>query len=602
MMPEDHSGEVLDERYRLVRKLAEGGMGAVYLAEHEAIGGKLAVKLLRPELAEIVLFLKRFKREAMANAAIRHRNIVKVFDAGVALWGEPYMVMEYLEGESLRDLLSREGPLPLKAAVDLTRQALEGLAAAHAAGIVHRDLKPENLILVYEGGDDPTVKIIDFGISKFAPDQAQELTWSGVVLGTARYMSPEQAEGRDDIDPRTDLYSMGVVLYHALTGAFPHDPAAMRRATLAEALRQPPTPPAEHCAGFPEAVSRVVLKALAPDREERYQGALEMAAALAALDVSGECARRPLSLASRSDLRPVSGDLGEVEGARADGGKPDPGPAFTAREWIPGTRPPLPRRHRRIALMGALAALLGLAALGLTGVLHLPIQENQGVRHILNAQGAASGLAAPPAARGKDPAAPAAQEGVQVTVEGAPEGSRVFWDGVVVPMNPFRVDRRDTIVPLRVEADGYETFGIAVLPSADQVVRVAMVRASAPKTPRAGGGERGSVLDRGSASTGGKRVMDAQQAVVARNKPELKRCYDQALARGDAPRELDLVVHFRLDVGPSGRVTEASLTGNGAAVAPFAQCLEREVRGWFFLPVEEKESVVSFSFAFTTGG
>ena len=593
MMPEDHSGEVLDERYRLVRKLAEGGMGAVYLAEHEAIGGKLAVKLLRPELAEIVLFLKRFKREAMANAAIRHRNIVKVFDAGVALWGEPYMVMEYLEGESLRDLLAREGPLPLKTAVDFTRQALEGLAAAHAAGIVHRDLKPENLILVYEGGDEPTVKIIDFGISKFAPDQAQELTWSGVVLGTARYMSPEQAEGRDDIDHRTVLYSMGVVLYHALTGAFPHDPAAMRRATLAEALRQPPTPPSEHCAGFPEEVSRVVLKALAPDREERYQGALEMAAALAALDVSGSCARRPLALASLGDPRPAPGDVGTSSA----------GPAVTAREWIPGTRPPLARRRvGKVALAGLIAALLGLGAVVLVGALRSTTSENPGERHALNAPAVPPGPAASPVAPGKAAAAPAVQQGVQVTVEGAPEGSRVFWDGVVVPMNPFRVDRRDTIVPLRVEADGYETFGIAVLPTADQVVRVAMVKESARRASRAGGGKRGSVLDRGSASTGGKRVMDAQQAVVARNKPELKRCYDQALAHGDAPRDQDLVVHFRLDVGPNGRVADASLSGNGAAVAPFAQCLDREVRSWFFLPMEEKASVVSFSFAFTTGG
>jgi hypothetical protein len=573
MTIEDHSGEILDERYRLVRKLAEGGMGAVYLAEHSSIGGKLAVKLLRSELAEIVVFLKRFKREAMANAAIRHRNIVKVFDAGVALWGEPYMVMEYLEGESLRDLLARSGPLPLQVAVDIGRQALAGLSAAHDAGIVHRDLKPDNLILVQEGGDAPTVKIIDFGISKFAPDGAAELTWSGVVLGTARYMSPEQAEGRDDIDHRTDLYSMGVVLYHALTGAFPHDPARGRE-PLAQVLRHPPTPPAAHCEGFPQDVSRVVLKALAFDPADRWQTAREMEVALAGLELAGECAKRPLPVGPAGAAGPVLGDLGPMGAARPS----------TAREWVPQKEPRRPRRRATAVLLAAIVAVAGVVAFTL-------------------GRPPASTVAPPRPGevQKKAPAPESTTQGVLVTVEGAPVGSRVFWDGVLVPMNPFRVDRRDTIVPLRVEADGYETFGIAVLPAGDQTVHVAMAPRKAA-LPHRTGSRRGSLLDRGTASTGGKRAVGEQQAVIARNKQELKRCYDEALRRGDAPADSDLVVHFRLDVGPSGRVTGVGLSGNGAAVLPFAQCLEREVRAWFFLPGEEEASVVSFSFAFTTGG
>jgi hypothetical protein len=194
----------------------------------------------------------------------------------------------------------------------------------------------------------------------------------------------------------------------------------------------------------------------------------------------------------------------------------------------------------------------------------------------------------------------AAPQGVLVTVEGTPEGSRIFWDGALVPMNPFRVERRETIVPLRVEAEGFESFSIAVLPSADQTVHVEMAPKKAASARRAGDG-RGALLDRGSASTGGERSMAQQRAVIARNEHELKRCYDQALQRGDAQRDADLIVHFRLDVGPNGLVREADLTGTGAAVPPFAQCLDKEVRSWFFLP-SSGEAVVSFSFVFTTRG
>jgi tRNA A-37 threonylcarbamoyl transferase component Bud32 len=606
MSGDDHSGEVLGERYRLTRKLAEGGMGAVYLAEHVEIGGKLAVKLLRSELAESALFLRRFRREARATAALRHRNIVKLFDAGLAPWGEPYMVMEYLQGESLRALLGRCGPLPLGFAVEIARQALEGLAVTHEAGIVHRDLKPDNLILVYEGGEEPTVKLIDFGISKFAPDQATELTSTGVVLGTARYMSPEQAEGREDVDGRTDIYAMGVVLYHMLTGAFPHDGAGHKE-TLAHVLHRPPVPPAEHCAGFPDGLSRAILKALARDPADRYPGALEMADALARLDLAGSCQERESPTVGADDVSVVSGDLGEpADGAAQDETRPAR-PATqrraagraqtTAREWIALKGPT--RSHRRTAVVAiALAALvLATAALWRSGAIAMLVAR------VAPASAAEAGAASahprtePPRVA---PSPAPVRRGVLVSVEGTPDGSRIFWDGALVPMNPFRVERRETITPLRVEADGYETFSVAVLPTEDQIVHVAMAPTQAA-APRKAGRGHGGILDRGSASTSGGRAMDEERSVIARNKAALKRCYDRALARGDAPRKEDLVVHFRLDVGPNGRVREVSLAGSGAAVPPFAQCLDAEVRSWFFLPTNGA-AVVSFSFAFTTSG
>jgi len=606
MVQDDHSGEILDERYRLVRKLAVGGMGAIYLAEHVDIGGKVAVKLLRSELTESVPFLKRFRREARANAALRHRNIVKVFDAGVALWGEPYMVMEYLQGESLRALLKRSGPLPLKFAVDIARQALEGLAATHEAGIVHRDLKPDNLILVYEGGEDPTVKIIDFGISKYSPDQAAEITSSGIVLGTARYMSPEQAEGRD-VDLRTDIYSMGVVLYHMLTGAFPHE-GADHRETLDHVLNKPPVPPAEHCAGFPDNLSRAILKALARDPAGRYPSALEMADALACLDLAGGCMERAIPAVSEDDISVVSGDLGEPEDAVSPGdtrpGRPGAQKAGHKEKATPRDQPATPREWvsargpSRSRLRAVVTAAVILAAIGL-GVVALRETGALGAHGAKPASPPPAKVAAPTPSRTEGPR-DVAPQGVLVTVEGTPDRSRVFWDGALVPMNPFRVERRETIVPLRVEADGYEPFSIAILPAEDQIVHVAMAPRKAAPVRRLGRGH-GAMLDRGTASAGGTRAMEEQQAVIARNKHELKRCYDQVLQRGDVSRDTDLVVHFRLDVGPNGLVRGADLTGTGADVPPFAQCLGKEVRSWFFLR-SKGAAVVSFSFAFTTRG
>jgi serine/threonine-protein kinase len=524
------------------------------------------------------------------------------------------MVMEYLQGESLRALLNRNGPLPLPFAIDIARQALEGLAATHEAGIVHRDLKPDNLILVYEGGEEPTVKIIDFGISKYTPDRTADLTTSGIVLGTARYMSPEQAEGRDDLDQRTDIYSLGVVLYHMLTGAFPHE-GASHKETLAHVLHQPPVPPAERCAGFPDGASRVILKALARDPADRYPGALEMADALAGLDLAGACMERAVAAPGEDDVSVVSGDLGEptAPGAPDDTQPARPGgrkatirempPARArpaVREWVSANASPRSRLRKAVVAALVLAVLgLGAWAFWRSGALAGLAAKKPAV-----SAPAKAAAAVPPAPRAADPGSAvspaAAPQGVLVTVEGTPAGSRVFWDGALVPMNPFRVERRETIVPLRVEADGYESFSIAVLPAEDQIVRVEMAPMKLVAPRRAGSGH-GALLDRGSASTGGVRAMAEQKSVIGRNKHALKRCYDQALQRGDAQRDADLVVHFRLDVGPNGQVRGADLAGTGAAVAPFAQCLDKEVRSWFFLP-SNGAAVVSFSFAFTTRG
>lgn len=220
--PEDpHVGRVLSGKFRVERVLGQGGMGAVYVAHHEYTKRRGALKLLLHRLAESPDIVERFVREASAAGLIDDPHIVHTYDAGMLETGEPYLFMELLDGQSLEDLLEARETLHVAEALAIARQAATALAAAHDAAIVHRDIKPANLFLVR--GDTPFVKLLDFGISKFAPasDDEAMLTTDGQLLGTPMYMSPEQVRGSLDIDGRTDVFSLGAVLYEMLAGVQP---------------------------------------------------------------------------------------------------------------------------------------------------------------------------------------------------------------------------------------------------------------------------------------------------------------------------------------------------------------------------------------------
>src|SRR6187551_1621003 len=211
--------------YRATQLIGEGGMGVVYLAEHPGIGRRAAVKVLRPGLTENPEIAKRFFNEARAANAIRHPGIVEVFDSGTLPTGVSYLVMELLEGESLAARL-RRGRLSIGATRNIAAQVASGLAAAHAAGIVHRDLKPDNLFLVpdYRDASIETVKILDFGIAKLGQDASRTSsvrTRTGSVMGTPAYMSPEQCRGTKEVDARTDIYALGVILFEMVCGRTP---------------------------------------------------------------------------------------------------------------------------------------------------------------------------------------------------------------------------------------------------------------------------------------------------------------------------------------------------------------------------------------------
>jgi len=277
-------GDLLADKYRVVRFLGEGGMGTVYEAYHSVVGRRFAVKFLHSELAKEAEILERFKREAQAAGALESENIASIVDFGHAADGIPYIVMEFLIGEDLAKFLAREGPLPVVRAVNIIIQACRGLDAAHASGIIHRDLKPENLFLCRRGDGSDLVKILDFGIAKLAQTNVEgplaSVTRTGSTMGTPFYMSPEQARGAKEVDHRVDVYGLGVMLFEALSGQKPH-PGDSYNAILYHILTQPPTPIATLRSGLPEDLMDILHRSLAFDPADRPATAMDFAQALA---------------------------------------------------------------------------------------------------------------------------------------------------------------------------------------------------------------------------------------------------------------------------------------------------------------------------------
>lgn len=292
-------GSTVGGKYRIDRLIGQGGMGAVYQATNTTIGKRVALKFLEREAARDLDAVARFQREAESASAIESAHIVHIFDSG-SEEGRPFLVMELLSGEDLRARLRREGRIPLPDVVHIAGQVLRALSRAHAEGIVHRDLKPDNIFLCKRDDDPMFVKIVDFGISKVSKKSisADTLTRRGVVLGTAFYMSPEQAQAFRDIDGRTDLYSLGAILYEALAGRPPHIGAAYEPVLIdictkdAEDIRK-------HAPDVPETMAEVIAKALERDRSKRFQSAEEFYDTLAMaapglLRTSGPQSRDPL--------------------------------------------------------------------------------------------------------------------------------------------------------------------------------------------------------------------------------------------------------------------------------------------------------------------
>ncbi|MGC4089700.1 MAG: serine/threonine-protein kinase [Polyangiaceae bacterium] len=294
--PESESdliGSVVAGKYRIDRLIGRGGMGAVFQATHLAIGKRVALKFLNSDAAKDHDAAERFQREALAASVVESSHIVQIFDAGTSDDGQPFLVMELLTGEDLRARLRRERRLDVDSAASIAAQVLRALVRAHAAGIVHRDLKPDNVFLCQRDDGALFVKIVDFGVSKLARSSTVDtLTRRGTVIGTVYYMSPEQAQAFPDVDGRTDLFSLGAILYECLTGRPPHQAPTYESVLVAICTKD-----ADDVRTLAPDVSRnfaaVIKRALARDRSQRFASAEAMLQAL--------CDAFPEALTPRTD-------------------------------------------------------------------------------------------------------------------------------------------------------------------------------------------------------------------------------------------------------------------------------------------------------------
>ncbi|MCC6873747.1 MAG: serine/threonine protein kinase [Sandaracinaceae bacterium] len=487
-------GTILSDRYRIKRRIGEGGMGLVYEAEHVAIEKPVALKVLRDDFSGRPEVVERFKQEAKSASRIGNEHIVDISDFGNTPSGASYFVMELLEGEDLADVLQREGTIATDRALDVILQCCRALGAAHAKGIVHRDMKPENIFLTKRDNRPDFVKIVDFGIAKMSDIETpgapgRKLTKTGMIFGTPEYMSPEQAAGKS-LDHRVDIYALAVILYEMVTGRVPFFGDTFMGILTQHRFEDPPrlTEANPHAAVPPE-IEAVIFKGLAKEPGERFQTCDEMAAAVRdAMEGRGSptlygfgdpvksVARKPRAVAPE----PAGGELG-----------------------LP------PRKSRAGVLVGV--ALLAVGVLGGGGawyVLRSAPDDGGGIAHSQNpppAADAGSPLAVDPPAAGPDagaviatPAVDAGPAMVTINVATDPPGARVFVDerGEVCEATPCSFTTAPG-QPLLIRARRGRSEGESqITPTADMAVPIAM-RLRRPAgggggdTQQGGGGHQG---------------------------------------------------------------------------------------------------------------
>ena len=416
-MGELQAGDVIDGKYRIVRLIGEGGMGAVYEGENVKIRRKVAIKTLLSGLTGNADVVGRFEREATAAGRIGNAHILEVLDLGEMQDGDRYMVMELLDGEPLSARIEARGHLSPAEVAPIGAQVLEGLAAAHAAGIIHRDLKPDNIfILKKHVGIVDYVKIIDFGVSKFqalsGDGEAMSMTRTGAVMGTPYYMSPEQASGSRDADHRTDLYALGVILYQAVSGRVPFDAPTLNQ-LLFKIVLSDPLPVKGVIPNLDDAFASIISKAMARDINARFQSADEFKAALDGWRTAG----KSVSVPPPPDRASMEAAVLGTQTAKPDGSVPantamQPG-AKTAGSWSTSQAGTGAKSSNKpiiagLAIVGGLGVVGALAGYALfSGSESAPAEPSA----------AAAAVSPPPAAPA--PQAPAAQPNVAPVVQPA---------------------------------------------------------------------------------------------------------------------------------------------------------------------------------------
>jgi eukaryotic-like serine/threonine-protein kinase len=298
-------GAVIDGKYRVLRRIGEGGMGTVFEGENIRIERRVAIKVLHPHVASTPEFAQRFEREARASARIGSPHVCDVLDLGDLTNGERFIVMEFLEGESLEDRLEQGILTPVQLA-PIAFEILEGLGTMHQAGVIHRDLKPANVFLARGRGRGEAVKILDFGVAKILPraDEPSAMTSTGMMMGTPLYMSPEQARGARDVDGRTDLYAASVIFYRALTGQVPHTADNLHE-LLFKIVLEDPRPIRELAPDVDEAFAALITKGLARDPDQRFASARDYQKELAAWGAAQGRASLAFALTLPSERPPL---------------------------------------------------------------------------------------------------------------------------------------------------------------------------------------------------------------------------------------------------------------------------------------------------------
>jgi len=424
-------GITLSNRYLVTRKVGQGGMGAVYEATHTLIGKRVAVKVLLEKYAQREAIVARLKQEAQLASSIGNEHIIDITDFGTTDDGRTFVVMEFLDGESLAECLARETRLGEKRILKVIAQATAALAAAHAKGIVHRDIKPENLFLLRRKDED-FVKVVDFGISKSLRASSEEeeqpkLTQTGMVLGTPLYMSPEQARGDDMLDARVDVYALGVIMYEAATGRVPFI-GNNYLSVISQVLNEQPKSPRELRPELSEEFEAVLLRAMEKDRTERYGSANEMLADLTAL----------------LDDPTHSTERAKITGPR---------------------KRRLPRKDSLKGIVWAAGIAMIIAAIAVTVKMMMAGPEPKPVV----AASVDAGVSVPiDAAASATVDAPADTEMMDLKIITVPAGARIFQDNVevlnkITPMT-LQVVKKNKEIAFSAQLDGYDELPFTVNP------------------------------------------------------------------------------------------------------------------------------------------
>jgi eukaryotic-like serine/threonine-protein kinase len=502
-------GEVIAGKYRIDQEIGRGGMGLVVAATHLDLDQRVAIKILHKSSAYNQDAMARFAREARATAKVRSNHVARVMDIGKFDDGLTYIVMEYLEGSDLAQILAKDGPLRVTTAAEYMLQACEGLAAAHAAGIIHRDIKPANLYLARQPGRTNVLKILDFGVSKISRNNPSNVgaedgsvTQTGMIFGSPMYMSPEQLDASVPVDGRTDIWALGVVLFELLTGKPPF--GGKSSANIMSAILRDPAPKLRTFRpDVPAPLEDVVDRCLDKDRDQRYATVIDLAEAIAPFCGKGanDAVNRIYQILADAGNHSSDGEeesrnqiagenqeessSGNQSGRRRSGPRTNPsGPSLGGSSRTQAE--PRTQSKRRLVAAGFVGiAVVGLAAVGLRSRPAPVTQSTQAIAPASQEPGMPSAMTTPPAPPPPLPSAtapspvPSAEQvpnEVTITFTGAPTETKVFRGEkeLGTTAHTLRLPRSSEKMVLRFVADTFASLEMELIPNVDQTISITM--------------------------------------------------------------------------------------------------------------------------------